>query len=155
MGLGLLIGKDEEVASWVYESFNLYPMPVSLALGVVEEHSEQLIGAIIFQEYNGNNVYLSYYGPNTLTVGVARAIARISIREFDASRVTILTSKRNKRMMRKFERFGFKFEGSQRCFYGKKDCIRNTAARFVMFRDRIEEIAKLEHSDTMVDKRLH
>ena len=140
MSCGLLIGEDAIVASWTFAAFNLTPVHVEKALGIVDS-SGKVVGAALFQNFNGVNVELSYYGPRTVSVGIVRAIARMTIGHFNAARLTVVTSKRNKRLMRGLLKIGFKLEGAQRCFYGHEDNNRNTAIRFVMFRARINQLA--------------
>ena len=140
MSYGLVIDDDNRVAAWIYAKYNLFKMPINRALGIVETDGT-LVGGIILQNYNGINIELSYYGPYTLTPGIVRSIARIGIAEFNVGRATVITSKKNKRLMRSLQRFGWRLEGTQRCFYGQQDCTRNTGVRFVMFREQIDRIA--------------
>ena len=140
MTYGLIIGNDSVIAQWAFTQFNLYPMPFNRVLGIIDK-DQKVVGAILLQNYNGVNIELSYYGPRTLTVGIARAIARLALGQFNVARATVVTSKRNRRLMQSLLRFGFKLEGVQRCFYGPEDNKKNTGVRFVMFRDRIEKIA--------------
>lgn len=145
MAKGIYLGHDQVVANWAFKTFHRFPMQVNRAFGIVENKDDKynpvLVGAILFQNFNGNNVELSYYGPNTFSLGIARAMARVVLGEFKASRVTIVTSKKNKRIMRALQKFGFKLEGVQRRYYGDRDCYRNTGVRFVMFREDIEKLA--------------
>lgn len=140
MTCGLLIGEDQGVARWAYTTFNIYAAPVDRAIGIVSSEGK-LVGAALFQNFNGNNVELSYYGVRTLSLGVVRALARVAVGVFDVSRATVVTSKRNKRLMRALLKIGFKLEGVQRCYYGREDNARNTGVRFVMFRDRLSSLA--------------
>ena len=142
MSYGLVINDDQRVAAWVYATYQTFPLPVNRALGIVETDGA-LVGGILLQNYNGSNIELSYYGPWTLTVGIVRTIARIVALEFNAGRATIITSKKNRRLMRSLQRAGWRLEGTQRCFYGIKDCNRNTGVRFVMFREQIDKLARL------------
>jgi len=143
MANGLLIGHDKEVTEWVRNSFRLFPMHLNRAIGVIGIDGS-LVGAILFSNYNSVNVDLSYYGPKTVSLGVCRSIARIALGEFNAARVSAVTSKRNKRLIWGLQKVGFKIEGAQRCYYGHKDCTRNTGIRLVMFRDKIEAMAGLK-----------
>ena len=138
---GLLIGHDDRVLAWANLAFNLYPMSVNRALGVIGEDGT-LRGAIFLRNFNGVNVELGYYGPNTLSVGIVRSIARIVIAEFNAARLTVVTSKRNKQLVKSLTRLGFKPEGVNRCYYGHKDTVKNTAVRLVAFRSDVERVAK-------------
>src|ERR1700689_4708079 len=105
MPYGLVIGEDSIVAQWAFSTFNFYPTPFNRALGIVN-NDRIVVGAILLQNYNGTNIELSYYGPRTLSVGIARAIARLVMGEFNVSRVTVVTSKRNRRLMQSLSKFG-------------------------------------------------
>ena len=142
MSIGLLLDGDDAVAQFLFTSHGLKPFKYDRALGLLDNGVLQ--GAVIFTGFNGSNVELSYYGKAKMTAGVVRCIARFIICTFAPARLTVLTSKRNKRYIRTFQRLGFRLEGTQRCYYGHKDCNRNTGVRFVMFRERIDTIARLE-----------
>lgn len=149
MPYGLVLDDDKRVAAWVFSNYKIFPMHTDRAIGIVKEGS--LVGGILLQNYNGLNIELSYYGPWTLSAGIVKVLARIGINEFNVSRATIITSKKNKRLMRSLQRFGWRLEGTQRCFYGRNDCSRNTGIRFVMFREYLNKIARL--SDTKKDQK--
>lgn len=138
---GLLLGSDEIVAEWAYKLYNLYPLPVNKALGILD--GTKLIGACLFQNYNGVNIELSYYGPRTLTLGIVRFIATTALTDFNVARLTVVTSQRNKRLVRSCLKIGFKVEGTQRRFYGHDDSKRNTAVRLVAFKADLEKVAQL------------
>ncbi len=75
---------------------------------------------------------------------IMRCLARYTLLMFNASRITVNTSKKNKRFIRSLIRFGFKLEGTSRRFYGLEDNNRNTAVRFVAFREDIEQVARIK-----------
>jgi RimJ/RimL family protein N-acetyltransferase len=141
MAAGLLLGQDEIVAAWAFAQWGLHPTKVDRGFGVIGKDGK-IHGAILLQNFNGTNIELSYYGPRTLSPGIVRSIARTVILEFNAARVTVVTSKKNKRLMRSLSRFGFKLEGSQRRYFGQRDCSRNTGVRFVLFCEQIERLAR-------------
>ena len=141
MSTGLLIGHDVAVANYIFTLYSQPALQYDRALGLVNAKGE-LVGGVFFHNWNGANVEISYYGKNTMTPGVLRCLARFILLTFDPSRLTATTSKRNRQFIRSLQRFGFKLEGAQRCYYGKQDCLRNTGVRFVMFRGRLEEIAR-------------
>lgn len=140
MGLGLLVDADQVVADWIFESQVSGVFKYDKALGIVDP-AGKLVGAIMFTNWNGPNVELSYYGKNLLTLGIVRVLARYVNHVFDPARLTVITSKKNRDFIKSLRRFGFRLEGAQRCFYGKKDCVRNTGIRFVLFREQIDHIA--------------
>ena len=140
---GLLIGHDQEVAAWAYATFRYFPVPVNRAYGIIGEDGV-LKGAILFQNFNGTNVELSYYGPKTLSVSVIKTIARTVINEFHAARLTVVTSQRNRKLISRLNKMGFGIEGVQKRFYGHKDCRRNTGVRLVMFSEKFAKYAGIE-----------
>lgn len=141
MGAGLLLDCDQHVVKWIH-SVQQWPIELQCnrAIGIVDKEGK-LCGAILFHFYNGYNVELSYYGANTLSPGIIRFIVKFALNIFNVSRLTVSVSKRKRRLMQSLQRLGFKLEGAQRCYYGHRDCNRNTAVRFVMFRDRLEQLA--------------
>lgn len=141
MGIGLLIGSDEMVARHFLEPRGQMFFKYDRAFGILRD--EKLVGTILIHGFNGSNLELSYYGEGTMTAGVIRFLAKYGVKTFDPSRCTVITSKRNRRFIKSLQRLGFKLEGTQRCYYGKKDIIRNTGVRFVMFREQIDALAKL------------
>lgn len=147
MSAGLLFECDDEVIKWF--STTTYCQKACVydkAVGVLVDG--KLSGAVLFHNWNGPNVEISYYGEKTMTLGVIRCIARYVLVHFDVARLTAITSKRNRQFMRALQKLGFRLEGTQRCYYGKNDCNRNTGVRFVAFREAIERVAKVENKGT-------
>jgi RimJ/RimL family protein N-acetyltransferase len=142
---GLVFGIDHYVAKWQKDNYGwaeifLYDQ----CIGICDD-KQNLKGAIFLHGYNGNDIQLSYYGEQTLSVGIARSVARFILEQFDPSRLTVIVSKRNKRLIRSCQRFGFRLEGVQRRYYGKIDSNRNAGVRLVAFRDHIEHVARLAY----------
>ncbi len=138
---GLLFGHDLAVAQWTFATFKISPLPVQAAVGIVKDNN--LVGAILFQDFNNYNVEMSYYGPMTPTAGISRAIAAYVLDRFNAYRMTIRTNRKNHRMMTNLTRLGFKTEGVQRQYYGPF----GDAALFVLFRDQLERIARRQQKE--------
>lgn len=143
MSTGLLLACDEQVAAQLFAAHKQPAFKFDRCLGLID-NDKKLIGAILFHDWNGFNIELSYYGEKTLSPGIIRCIARFIICTFDASRLTVVVSKRRRKLMRSLQRFGFKLEGHQRCYYGKQDNARNTGIRFVLFRERLDQLARLD-----------
>lgn len=142
MAHSLVIGDDHNIATWVFSAYRLYPFPYNRVFGLLDTE-KKLVGAILFHNFNGVNLELSYYGAKTLTVGIVRSLARLAMAEFKPARCTFVVSKRNKRLIRSLDRFGCKLEGVQRRYYGHLDTNRNTGVRFVLFQEQIERLAGL------------
>ena len=139
MTKGLLLDCDEHVAAWAYQTHNRFPVKADRAIGIVEDG--KLIGAVLFSSYNSMNAELSYYGKNTVTVGIVRAIAKIALYELRLARCTVIVPKRPSYLLKKLAKFGFRYEGVQRRYYGPTDHNRHVGCRFVLFREDIEKLA--------------
>ncbi len=142
MTTGILLESDEYVAATLFATYKQKPFKFDRCLGLVDNATKELRGALLFHHYNGSNIELSYYGERTMTPGVIRCIARFIICTFDAARLTVTVSKRRRKFIMSLQRFGFKLEGVQRCYYGKRDCSRNTGVRLVLFRDSLDKLAR-------------
>ena len=95
----------------------------------------------MFSSYNGVNAELSYYGKNTITVGIIRAVAKIALYELHLARCTVIVPKRPSFLLKKLVKFGFRYEGVQRRQYGPTDSSRHTGCRFVVFKEDMEKLA--------------
>lgn len=131
---GLLYGHDGAVSSWAANEFKYKFSPIEAALGIVRRN--QLVGAVIYQNFTGYNVELSYYGPHTLSAGIVKSLARFTLDRFHVDRLTARTNRRNESMLKMVSRLGFKFEGVQRRYYGPF----GDAAVFVLFKEDLERI---------------
>lgn len=139
MRRGLLIDADQQVAAWAYRTYNKVPMHVDRGIGVIE--NGQLVGAALFTCFNSVNADFSYYGKMTLTPGIVRALARIALYELRLSRCTVIVPQRPGHLLKKLGKYGFKYEGVQKRFYGPTNEKRYTGCRFVVFREQIEKLA--------------
>jgi len=115
----LIIGQDEDVANWAFASFNMVPCRYDSAVGIVDDG--KLVGAALWHAYSGHDIELSYYGP--MTIGVARALAKMAVDFFGVSRVTARTAYGNKMMTKGIKKVGFEYEGIRHCAYGNKDAV--------------------------------
>lgn len=146
MTVGLLHGCDDIVLKWYCAKYNAPLIRVDRTIGLLE--GDQLIGAIIFHYWNGNNVEISYYGPGTMKAGIVRYICMTAITVFGVSRMTAVVNKKNKRLLKSLMKLGFRLEGVQRCYFGRSDCNRNAGVRLVMFRERLEQLAYPDNATT-------
>lgn len=139
MAKGLLLDCDAQVSAWAFYTHNRIPMHIDRALGIVE--NGELVGAALFSSYNSVNAELSYYGKNTVTVGIVRALARIALYELHLARCTVIVPKRPSFLLKKLAKFGFRYEGVQRRHFGPTNSPRHTGCRFVVFREDMEKLA--------------
>lgn len=151
MSNGLILGEDKAVIAWATAVFALPAMHIERALGVISPEGV-LVAAIFLRNYNGFNIELSYYGKHaTASPGIVRSIARIAVAEFNPSRATLITSKRNKHLISSLQKFGWRVEGVQRRYYGRVDCQRNKGVRLVIFREDIDRIASFTKQEIRID----
>lgn len=134
----VLFDHDRHVAEWCWKEFDLFPMPVNMALGILDTRDDnRLVGAAIFYWWNGCNIELNYYGPGTPTLGIARILATIALKKFNATRGTLRTWCANDYIARGMKKLGFIEEGIERDFYG----LGRDAQRLVIFRDGLTRLA--------------
>lgn len=141
MSVGLLAGNDAAVAAWAFWSYGLHPSTYDRAFGIIDDDGA-VVGAALFQAFNGHDVQFSYYGQETLTLGLVRTFARITLSVVGASRMTVMTAQANTGLIRGLRKFGFEEEGTQRRFYGENDSPYHTAARFALHRAGLERLAR-------------
>lgn len=138
---GLLFGQDQQIAAWAFAAFNFKPMSVDLAIGIIEPNGAPR-GAILFHSFNGHNAELSYYGPNTMTPGIIRAIARAAL-ALGCRRLTVTTAKSNKRFVKAILRLGFTHECARHCFYGpRNDKAEHVGNQMVMMHEKLVRLAR-------------
>jgi len=136
----ILMGYDHDVAQWCWRAFNLFPMPYNLALGIMDrDRNNALVGAAIFDQWNGHNIELSYYGPKTPTAGIVRMLARAAL-NFNVQRVSMRTSSLRGPLIKQLSKLGFEIESVERHFYG----FERHAVRMVIFRPLIERTARFD-----------
>jgi RimJ/RimL family protein N-acetyltransferase len=133
---GLLVGEDQRVADWTFSQWDLVIQPINLALGILGKDGN-LVGSVIFMDYNGYNIELWYYGPRTVTIGIARSCAKIALHYFKVARVTLRIPKRNMPLIRRMQKFGFKIEGTEQQFFGPE----RDAVRLVIFTEGMKKLA--------------
>lgn len=117
----LAFGYDQDIAAWTFETFNMPPCRYEMAIGIIENGS--LVGSILWQGFRGHDIEISYYGPKTMTLGIARTCARMAVDHFGVSRVSARTARTNKVMTRGIKKIGFEFEGICHNAYGETDAI--------------------------------
>ena len=140
MRKGILLDCDAHVAAWAFQTYKRQVMHVDRAIGIIENN--QIIGAALFTSYNGVNAELSYYGENSVSLGILKGLARIALYELHLARCTVIVPKRPTFLLKKLPKFGFRYEGVQRRYYGPTDAPRHTGCRFVIFREDMEKLVK-------------
>ncbi len=112
----LLFGHDQDIAKWVNDKYQAGVPPYIAALGLVD--SNEIKGACSFHDFNGPNVELCYWGPQTLRRGIVAQIADFCFRGLKVQRVTARTPRGNKSVINGLQKLGFVREGVLRHYYG-------------------------------------
>lgn len=114
----LLFGHDKTVADWASQKSGSPLRNWHHAIGIINSNGV-LIGAASFHDMNGSNVELCFHGPNSVSLSIMRGLARFVFEQLGAARVTAKTPRANKMVCRHLPRFGWKFEGVMRRYYGR------------------------------------
>lgn len=121
------IGKS--VGSWYFSKIdmpNYDILSIYCAMGVLDSKTNTLKGAVIFTHYNYNNIELHAYAPGCLTAKTWRTVLRFVFKQLRVQRLTTMTNRGNRKLLRYLPRLGFKYETSLKRFYGidsKQDAI--------------------------------
>lgn len=134
----LIFGHDAEIAAWAFRTFQRIPTPCVMAIGIIDP-AGAVKGAVLFQEWNGCNIELSWFGPNTVTRGILRQVMTVVLDKFNVQRVTVRTMRRNKALVRSLPKLGWKYEGMMPGFYGP--ARGDAAVVFGLYRDGIARLA--------------
>ena len=76
----LVPDKDGLVAEWTFQTFNQPRHHYEMCFGIMDEG--KLVGSVMWEAYRVHDIEISYYGPNTMTLGVARQCARLAMDYF-------------------------------------------------------------------------
>jgi RimJ/RimL family protein N-acetyltransferase len=114
----LLFGQDNEVGRYVGEKLWLSIHPPFVAIGIVSDDGKAL-GGFVYNNYNGSNLEISYYGPGTLTRPIiSAAFWGYPFNDADVLRLTATTRRSNKLVCQLLPRLGFIYEGTLRNYFG-------------------------------------
>lgn len=137
----LIMGRDAEIAAWMFDKSKCNPMGFNLAVGIGDD-SGQIVGGLMFTGYNGSDAEVHYYGPGFLKRRTVKALFTIAVQALNLNRLTIRTRKDS--MARGVQKLGAVPEGTIRRLYGPTDEDRHAGRQFVFFRERMEELAGLK-----------
>lgn len=120
----LLVGQDEIVRAWVAQKIGM-PMTEGHAFGVWSDEQRRLVGGFVFTNYTGYGIEMTMAGKGCFSRSIWRAIGEFVYGRMGCVRLVITTRrahrKRGNPVAKMAHRFGFKFEGVARRFYGDRD----------------------------------
>jgi RimJ/RimL family protein N-acetyltransferase len=124
----VVFGHDAVVTQWAAPKFDNLTQPTH-AFGIIDAQGT-LRGCIILQEITANTAELIVYAETHLTPNVIRAIFEVPFNRLGYGRLQTTVAKDNAKAKRENPRWGFKFEGTSKDFFGE----RKDALRFAMLR---------------------
>ncbi len=114
----LLRGHDATVAQWVGDRLDgFFPGPVR-AVGVIDDGGVLCGGMVLNWVHNSTAEMTIATTGDVITPRVAREFFRWTFLELGVWRLQVRTSKRNKSVKRNAPKWGFRFEGCARDWYG-------------------------------------
>jgi RimJ/RimL family protein N-acetyltransferase len=138
----MLFDSDELVAQWMFAKSRSRPMQFNLAIGLIDEETDAIVGGVMWTGWNGSDAEVHYYGPKHLNRRVVRTIMQISARVLGLNRLTLRT--RKPAMARGVAKLGAVYEGKIRRLYGPTDDDIHAGHQFAFFRETILKLAKME-----------
>ena len=137
----LILNSQAAVAAWSWKAADCRPMQYEFIAGIAAE-SGQLVGAIMFTNYNGHDVEVHFYGPGRLTRRAVRFIMQTAIMLFNVERLTVRTRKPH--MARGVAKLGAIYEGTMRRLYGPTDADEHAGQQFAFYRPTIMKLAGIK-----------
>lgn len=133
----ILVGEDAIVRAWVGQKTG-DPQHEGETLGIIDHTG--LIGGFVFSNWTGAGIDLTLAGKACVSRLAWQAVGDFVFRHKGCVRLQVVTRKTNKRVCRMAPRFGFKFEGTLRRFYGDEDgkvfsLLRNEAVQLGYYRE--------------------
>lgn len=113
----LLVGRDAEVAAWVTAKTGMHFRPPIVAFGQLNATGELTGGVVWTQFYRGGNIEITVAGHGWQRDFI-RACFRYAFMQCECSRITARTRRGNTAARRLLPKLGFKFEFSQKRYFG-------------------------------------
>lgn len=133
----MLVRRDDpEVAQWIATEVGIVIHPPFAAFTVMDGKS--IRGSWVWHEfYPGGNIEMTVVGRRCWTPAAVKNAFRYAFDTCGCSRVTARTQRRNELVKRLLPRLGFKFETTQKFYFGPTRA--DDGLVFVMFRHDAEK----------------
>jgi RimJ/RimL family protein N-acetyltransferase len=113
----IVLGQDEAVGSFAARMLGVAIIPPFTSMGIVDE-DERLVGAIIYNGFNGANIEITFYGPGTMHRRFIKAAFAYPFQQLNVIRLTARTKRSNKTMCKLLPRLGFTYEATLKNYFG-------------------------------------
>ncbi len=122
----LIEGQDEAVREWMSQQLGM-PLSDGRAFGFWNEKEKRLAGGVSFTNYTGFGIEMTLAGSGCVSRSAWQFIGDFVFRRMGCVRLVITTQRMNKKrgnpVAKMARKFGFKFEGVARRYYGDRDGI--------------------------------
>ena len=114
----LVIGYDDAVLEWLAKAHGVYAHRTPrVVLGIAREY--QLAGAFVVTWHCDRTAELGVYGH--VSHGTVKHMFRLVFGELGVYRLEARTSRRNRMFRKAAPKFGFRYEGTAKSYYGPND----------------------------------
>ncbi len=137
----LLFDHDKAVAEWVSKKLDCEIHKVLAAIGVLDKEGV-LVGGAVLHDHTRYDVELTYFGLNTFTPTMVRAIAYTVFVYARLNRVSLTIARKKKRLRKVVGKFGFSYEGIRRRYYGLGQG--NDGIQYGMLKDECRFLKRFE-----------
>lgn len=118
----IVFGQSKTVAGWASSLLGKPFHPPFETIGVLDGRGT-LSGAFVFTGFNGDGIEVSAAGRGIASREAWRAAVSYVFGQLKCSRMQMHTRRSNKRVTSILPRFGMKYEGIARRFYGSEDGV--------------------------------
>lgn len=122
----LILPHDDQanhaIGNWVATKLGTVLYPPFYAAGIARDDNDKLVGALVFNDFNGFQIELTAYGPGALSPSVLKQVSEYVFNQLGVERVSARTRKSNVRTRRLLAKH-FEFEGVLKRYYGKEDAL--------------------------------
>ena len=116
----LRFGHDADVAAWAEDKLEGRLVFPHAAVGMLDRRGV-LRGAWLLSFYNARTAELTLYSEGVISNRMVADCFRFTFLALEINRLQIRTHRKHKAVKRAAPRFGFKFEGVQKHFYGPNE----------------------------------
>jgi RimJ/RimL family protein N-acetyltransferase len=115
--MNLVFGDDQRIADWASKVSGSPLRNWNYAVGIIDR-TGLLVGAISLHDMNGSNVEFCWYGKHSASLSVVRGMLNFCFNKLKVNRVMAKTPRQNKMVLKHLPRYGFRFEGVMKRYYG-------------------------------------
>lgn len=114
----IIVGRYDGIVAWIKNQINAQCEGLYTTIGVLDENGT-LLGGGMLHNWTRYDMELTYFGQETMSRRVFQKIAG-ALEEADCHRLTIRVPRGQRKTLVSLPRLGFKYEGTQRRFYGPR-----------------------------------